>query len=91
MSDDMSARMIPEPEEQAVQAEPDEGDKLVRPPYNRKNATLTPGPNGNSEREKIEPIQQRRVDYTTVVIVKRIREVSRRSHTNRMCSEACTA
>ena len=91
MSDDMSARMIPEPEEQAVQAEPAEGDKLVRPPYNRKNATLTPGPSGNSEREKIEPIQQRCVDYTTVVIVKRIREASRRSHTNRMCSEACTA
>ena len=52
MSDDMSARMIPEPEEQAVQAEPAEGDKLVRPPYNRKNATLTPGPSGNSEKEK---------------------------------------
>ena len=31
MSDDMSARMIPEPEEQAVQAEPAEGDKLVHP------------------------------------------------------------
>ena len=52
MSDDMSARMIPEPEEQAVQAEPAEGDKLVRPPYNRKNATLTPGPSGNSEKKK---------------------------------------
>ncbi len=91
MSDDMSARMIPEPEEQAVQAEPAEGDKLVRPPYNRKNATLTPGPSGNSEKKKIEPIQQRCVDYTTVVTVKRIREVSRRAHTNMMCSEACTA
>ena len=51
MSDDMSARMIPEPEEQAVQAEPAEGDKLVSLPYNSKNATLTPGPSGNSEKK----------------------------------------